>query len=1002
MSSVPSEIIQAELSDTFDDSASVSSTDSEAADGPPSLRPNEGGETSDNDDDNDDESALLEQLAELRRLVAAKRANAVSSSSATAKPPPPPLPPPETPAQQTGGGGIRVSLDPNKSKLERRHAPSLPRPRTTTGAPGATEHELPRLSPWLPPKLRSDQARGNEVVHKVNGTLSRPPASSFVPPIAAAASPESPSAAFISQMSDTMAILAHVDSCCTGSLTPHIGWLVNLRPCEESFVSADGKTCKATHIGDMPIISRDAQGKLAKITFSNVRCVPGFKYTLLSVNQLWNEQRIDSRFADSRRLILPGKETAHHRVAARELPFLSRKALPTIAGVSAASPSERETAKVSRFVSSLPSAALPAELLSPLDPSTAVAAVGGEVAATAAAPPQQLQPAAGGQSTVPPAAGAAPAAAGPTGKSSSPLGTHKIDSTSHVARLPAVQAAELIHRRCHAGVDKIRALANTTVDGSKNLASAPAGTASACTTCAAARIKKASHSGTLSAPAAEPGTLHFDIKELVLGVGGVRYIVFLIDEHCRFVFVDFLKAKSDAAASVLRGRAAFLAKVNAGVDSDGRPLPRPEVRIVHSDREGGLMSHYFRAFRADAAIHHETSPPHDHDLNPIAERTIGLISETASAMLADSGLPVCFWPHIVFHAVNWHNGMISSVGSSTADANISPHQRLTLKPPRVMDLAAIGCRAVALKAPKEQDKMALGLRGHIGVFLGRSLSSDVSLSTDSKGSYDVLVGDKIVTSSSVMIDEEWFDLAAEGRRHRPLTALAHAPPAPAAEPLPAPAPERGLRLLSLFSGPYARADGLKPHLTGLNWSSVEQFDCDGERGGGWEHDLLNDSTYASILARAINGELDAIMVAFPCSTFSVTRFFDASTDDDDRGPPVIRTAAFPDGLPKDQIDPRHLRELQMSNLLLQRTACVITAARKSERKTTIIFENPADRSRRPSRALHERSHTKSSLAHHASPRRAARIKNARSSRIKAADDHPIGSLMWWRSSSRSR
>ena len=49
------------------------------------------------------------------------------------------------------------------------------------------------------------------------------------------------------------------------------------------------------------------------------------------------------------------------------------------------------------------------------------------------------------------------------------------------------------------------------------------------------------------------------------------------------------------------------------------------------------MSHDFLDFRAKASLHHTTSPPHDHDLNPIAERVIGLISETACAVRAAGG-----------------------------------------------------------------------------------------------------------------------------------------------------------------------------------------------------------------------------------------------------------------------------------------------------------------------------------------------------------------------------
>merc|ERR1712185_168813 len=100
--------------------------------------------------------------------------------------------------------------------------------------------------------------------------------------------------------------------------------------------------------------------------------------------------------------------------------------------------------------------------------------------------------------------------------------------------------------------------ANTTSDAPKVLASAPA---VACDTCPAARIRRSAHPGTLSAPAPEPGVLHVDLKELVLSAEGYRYVVFAIDEYSRFVFVDFIKLKSEAAAAVARIVAAFNSEV---------------------------------------------------------------------------------------------------------------------------------------------------------------------------------------------------------------------------------------------------------------------------------------------------------------------------------------------------------------------------------------------------------------------------------------------------------
>ena len=102
------------------------------------------------------------------------------------------------------------------------------------------------------------------------------------------------------------AILAPVDSGCTGSLTWNINWLVNCRPCNEQFTAADGTIASCTCIGDMPVLCRLDDGTIAMLVVRNVRCIPTFKYTLLSVTQLWEEQRVDAQFNDTKALLLPG------------------------------------------------------------------------------------------------------------------------------------------------------------------------------------------------------------------------------------------------------------------------------------------------------------------------------------------------------------------------------------------------------------------------------------------------------------------------------------------------------------------------------------------------------------------------------------------------------------------------------------------------------------------------------------------------------------------------
>ena len=692
-------------------------------------------------------------------------------------------------------------------------------------------------------------------------------------------------------------------------MTPHLSRLVNCRPCHEAFASATGARCLATAIGDMPVVMRDRRGQLVKFLVRNVRCVPGFLYTLLSVRQLWNEQRISTVFDDVNELRLPLAAGGHC------FSFDSARALPTIRMVSATSSGR----------------ALPALVGAEAEPPASDASGAWDGLDTPGA--SSTQPAVAPVATAGRANGLTPS----SGRSTAPLGFHQVRSTAHIDRLPAARVSDLLHRRSHLGTNKLRLLPHTTSDAPKALASA---SGVACLHCVEAGIKKTPHSGTLAPPAPEPGTLHCDLKELKISYGGYRYILFAIDEFTRYVFVEFLKRKSEAAEAVKRVAATFDAKVGQAIDENGRALPRPRVRWVHSDREGKLISAVFRQLAADKSWLHTVSPSHDHDLNPIAERTIGLIAERSVATRLAANADARLWPWTVNYVVEWHNASVTALGSSTADATATPYQRFTLRQPSVMDLATFGCRAVIEKPPSHKDKTGLASNGYVGTFLGRSRSS--------KGSYDVLVGNVVRSSSSVIVDEEYFPLQPAAERRRPLVSLTHAAPPPQLTPLaPAlPSGERQMRFLNLFSGPYSRSNGLASKLLKRGWASVEQIDNDAEKGGGWAHDLLRDSTFADLLARATAGAFDAILIAFPCSTFSITRFFDATADGKDGGPPVIRTFHSPDGLPDGEIDPQHAAELRNSNLLLDRVVRLAIAARRSAARTTIVVENPADRSSR--------------------------------------------------------
>ena len=123
------------------------------------------------------------------------------------------------------------------------------------------------------------------------------------------------------------------------------------------FGQANGQLSQCVGVGDMPVIARTQNadgtiGKPCQILITDVRCVPNFAYTLLSVTQLWEGQHIKSLFADGRALKLP--EIADNTL----IPFNSGQRSNEITFVSAAHSRNKEQ-NISGFYQSNIKAAMP-------------------------------------------------------------------------------------------------------------------------------------------------------------------------------------------------------------------------------------------------------------------------------------------------------------------------------------------------------------------------------------------------------------------------------------------------------------------------------------------------------------------------------------------------------------------------------------------------------------------------------------------------------------------
>ena len=84
----------------------------------------------------------------------------------------------------------------------------------------------------------------------------------------------------------------------------------------------------------------------------------------------------------------------------------------------------------------------------------------------------------------------------------------------------------------------------------------------------------------------------------------------------------------------------------------GESEPYRVVDQLHTNNAGEYLSQEFAEFLDQELVTQTTCPPHVHQLNGVAERSIRSIMELVRATRVASAAPIGFWPHLVEHAVD--------------------------------------------------------------------------------------------------------------------------------------------------------------------------------------------------------------------------------------------------------------------------------------------------------------------------------------------------------------
>ena len=491
-----------------------------------------------------------------------------------------------------------------------------------------------------------------------------------------------------------------IDSGASFHIHPFIHHLNNVRSCTYSVSGVDRKSHSCTRIGDLPITVRGGDGRAYNITIPNVRCIPTFKDSLISVQQLWKDCKVDTQFRDQCVLVT---STGKH------LPF--------------------DANQRGLFVWTVLAGHASRQAIQSLTPAST---------STDANHSHRMRFADPADSTNSPTQ--------PAPRALSLQGTHSSKTVSHIAALSPDVAAAHMHRRLHIGVKSMQRLPSITSDAPPNLARARV---NACPACVTANAPHHSHTARRYAESYPGRLIHADIAGPFIRsrIGGFHYLLVLVDDHSRFKFAYPLVARRDAPAIIRR----FIASFNALASRPGGSMRC--VGTLHTDGAGEFTSHKFRDELADSLINKSESPPEVHALNGVAERAIRSIFSHVRADLAASAAPKSFWPEATDHAVD-----ILNRTTCPPHGRCTAHEALTGEKPRVMSLWPWGCRAWAVQPTAYRRKTSLGDMALCGIHLGRTTSpiGSYRIWVPEEG--------RMVNASDVYFDETLFPWRPAGDR----------------------------------------------------------------------------------------------------------------------------------------------------------------------------------------------------------------------------------------------
>ena len=188
---------------------------------------------------------------------------------------------------------------------------------------------------------------------------------------------------------------------------------------------------------------------------------------------------------------------------------------------------------------------------------------------------------------------------------------------------------------------------------------------------------------------------------------GFKYVISFIDNFSGYIFVYFIKQKSDATK--------FLVDVApfGTVRNLLNLVPESEVKKLRTDGDGEYMGKSFKNILLEHSIKHEQSAPYSPHQNGVAEKGWHTLFEMGRCTLLESKLSKQLWPYAIMAGAYTRNRCFQQRTQETA------YFLLTGRKPNVSNVYSFGSTCFTL----EQKRSKLDSCGKKRVFIGYNKES---------------------------------------------------------------------------------------------------------------------------------------------------------------------------------------------------------------------------------------------------------------------------------------